>query len=198
MRRGRATARCSRSRESTFQLGSGEVGRLDKEGRDVVAAEVGHREAEGAQDARRSRHVDASDPKLLREAAGVQPSRSAEGDERELARIDTSLDADDPQGARHLRLGDRDHTVRGDHGLDPELGRETLDRALGVLASQDDLPAECRAVLEVAEVEVGVGDRDLVATAGRSTRARVALPPSAGLPAGHRRGRPRQSTRPRR
>ena len=82
--------------------------------------------------------------------------------------------------ARHLRLGDRDHTVRGDHGLDPEFGRETLDRALGVLASQDDLPAERRAVLEVAEVEVGVGDRDLVATqavargpGSRSRRARA-------------------------
>ena len=83
-------------RESTFQLGSGEVGRLDEEGRDVVAAEVGHREAERAQDARRARHEDASDPKLLGEAAGVQPARAAEGDERELARVDTALDADRP------------------------------------------------------------------------------------------------------
>ena len=81
---------------------------LAEERRDVVAAQVGDGEPERAQHAARAREQDPADPKLLGEAAGVHAARSAERDDRQVARIDAPLDADHAQRADHLGFGDRD------------------------------------------------------------------------------------------
>ena len=88
--------------------------------------------------------------------------------------------------AHHLGLGDGDDAVRGDQGSTAELGRETPIAALGGLASQDDLPAERRAV----GGSRGRGrrrSRSPRRRRARSTPARAPRPPIAARRAAHRR-----------
>ena len=47
------------------------------------------------------RDDDARNPQLVGHRAGMQRPRAAEGDQRELTRIQAALDRDDPQHLRH-------------------------------------------------------------------------------------------------
>ena len=84
--------------------------------------------------------------------------RSAERDDRQVARIDASLDGDHPQRADHLRLGDGDDAGGGLDGLEAEHGGELRRARARRAPAQHDLAAERLAVAQVAEKQVGVGD----------------------------------------
>ena len=73
---------------------------------DVVAPEIGRREAQRAEHSRGQRNEDALHPQLLGQRAGMQGPGAAEGDQRKPARIDPALDADHAERPRHLGLDD--------------------------------------------------------------------------------------------
>jgi hypothetical protein len=73
---------------------------------DVVAPEIGRREAERAEHSRGQGNEDALYPQLLGQRAGVQRPGAAEGDKRQPARIDPALYADHTERPSHLGLDD--------------------------------------------------------------------------------------------
>ena len=90
----------------------------------VVAAHVGHREPERAQHAAGARDEQRRDAELLGQRAGVQAAGAAEGDERELARVEAALDGDHAQRPAHLGVGHAHDAERGLERVEPELGAE--------------------------------------------------------------------------
>ena len=103
----------------------------------------------------------------------MQPARAAERDERELARVEPALDRDHPQRAAHLGVGDAHDAERGLERVEVELVAERLQRLLRALGRQRQLAAELGAVAEVAEQQVGVGHRRLLAALAVGGRAGV-------------------------
>ena len=98
---------------------------------------------------------------------------TAERDEGELARVKAPLDTDHPQRSGHLGLRDLDDAggrlLRGQ----PQLVAQPLQGLPREVRGQHDLPAEGRAVGQVAEQQVRVGDGRLVATETVGRRARI-------------------------
>ena len=97
-------------------------------------------------------------------AHGVQRPGAAERQQRELARVDAALDGHHPQRPDHLGVGDVEDPLRA---LAQARGRarspSAPTAALGRLASSSSAARERRVGVEVAEHEVRVGDRRLLA-----------------------------------
>ena len=122
------------TRSRARQVGSARASSSSKRPsrRDVVAAQVGDREPERAEHARRARDEHALDPELLGERARMQRPGAAEGDEREPARVDPALDADHAQRPRHLRVDDADDAERRPRrAAEPEPSPARARRAAG-------------------------------------------------------------------
>src|SRR5215210_7454319 len=115
-------------REAALELFSVDFIERGEVGAHVVTADVRGGEAEGGEDAAGARDEDGLHAQLLGEGAGVHPAGPPKGEQGELSRVQSALDANDPERPRHLR-------VRHAHG------------------AQGD----------VAEEEVGVGHRGLIA-----------------------------------
>jgi hypothetical protein len=90
----------------------------------------------------------------------VQPPGAAEGQQREVARVEALLDGHHPQRPDHLGVGDADDALGRRQQVVTERA-ERADRALGGLASSATPPASGVCGVEQAEHEVRVGDRRL-------------------------------------
>ena len=106
-----------------------------------VPSLVGGNEAERGQDSGGSGNENARHSELVGERARVQRPGATEGDEGEVARVETLLDGDDAQRAHHLGVDDVDHPGRVDLCERP-LGRSDIEldsawqrRAVGVRAA---------------------------------------------------------------
>ena len=137
----------------------------------MLVADVGLRDAERRPHRRGlAGDDDRVDAERLRVADGVERARAAVGHQDEVARVEAAADDLVLERVRHLRVGDLDDPERrvGD-GQPERLGDLLPDRALGELAV--GLEAAALAVAEgglrrdVAEHDVGVGDRRLGAAA---------------------------------
>src|SRR5439155_10533994 len=89
----------------------------------VVAPLVARREPERREHPGGLGHEHRLDLELVREFARMDRARTAEGDEREVARIVAALDRDDSEGSKHLRIDDLDDGQRVD------VAERTLGRA---------------------------------------------------------------------
>ena len=100
----------------------------------------------------------------------MKRASAAEGDEREIARIETTVDRDEPDGVDHVEVDELDDRRRDLLDLHAELAAESrpaLVRAAST--SSDELTAEEVLGLEPTEHEVGVRHGRLGAARGRST-----------------------------
>src|SRR5947208_12612306 len=88
-------------RRKVFYLGKGSHVRYD-----AVAPLLARDESERREDTGGGRHEHRADLELVGKRAGMQRARTAEGDERELARVVATLDRDDAQGPQHLGIDD--------------------------------------------------------------------------------------------
>ena len=153
------------------------IGRLrlqwNKAGSTVLVLEVAHEHAERREHARVVGDHDRRDAELRGEAAGVERTGAAERDERELARVVTALDGDEPDRLGHERLSDGDDARgRGRH-VDAESGRHRLERA----GRCSDIEAD-DSVGEIlghdpTEDDVGVRDRRILPTASVAGGPRI-------------------------
>ncbi len=95
----------------------------------------------------------------------MQRAGATERHEREASRIDTALHGHDAQGAEHLGIGDGHDAGGAGERAEAELMCEPLDRGAG-RAGVEGHPAGERAIArQVAEQQVGVGDRRPLASA---------------------------------
>ena len=138
------------------------------------------------------------DPELVGDRGRVHRPGAAERHQREAARVDAALDRDHAQRPDHLLVRDPDDPLGGGQRVESELGGEPADRRLGGAGVELDPAGERRVGAQVAEQQVGVGDRRLGRRRARSRRARARRPPSAGRPAARRRRRASRSSRRRR
>ena len=76
-----------------------------------LVAEVGDEVADRAEQAGRRRHDHRERAHQLRDARSRAAARAAVGDEREVARVVTALDGDEPQRARHVLVDDREDAL---------------------------------------------------------------------------------------
>ena len=83
----------------------GQVVAVQEDRARAVAAAVGGGEPERAEHARGARHEDPPHAELLGDRGGVQRPGAAEGQQRELARVDAALDGHHAQRADHLGVG---------------------------------------------------------------------------------------------
>ena len=127
-----------------------------------IAAALRRDQSERREHAARARAEDPFDPELGRDRRGVERSGAPERQEREAARIDAAFDGDHPHRPDHLGVGDLDDAPRGLVGFDPELRGELRDGLLRCLAIERYASREPAVGAEVAEQQVGVGDRRLV------------------------------------
>ena len=109
-----------------------------------------------------------STPSDGRVAGGVERAGAAVGHEHEVARVEAAADDLVLQRRRHLRVGDLDDAERrvGDREAE-RLGDLLADRLLGEVAARLEAAAlafgaEGRLGGDVAEDQVGVGDRRLL------------------------------------
>ncbi|CAB4875437.1 unannotated protein [freshwater metagenome] len=91
-------------------------------------APVGRREAQCAQHAGRTRNEDRVDPQLIGDRRGVQRPRTAERQQREVARIEPALDRHHAQRADHLRVRDAQDARRAGVEREPEVACKPSDR----------------------------------------------------------------------
>jgi hypothetical protein len=149
-----------------------------------VGAAVGGGEAERAQDAGGARDEDLRHPELLGDGGGVERPGAAEGQQREAPRIDAALDGHHAQRAHHLGVGHADDALGARAHLERELGGQALDGGVGGTGVEVDVAGQRDVGAEVAEDEVGVGDRWLDAAApvarGPGLGARTARPDAQG------------------
>ena len=104
-----------------------------------VAAALGDDEPERGEHARRARAEDRRHAELLGDRGGVQRPGAAEGQQRELARVDAALDGHHAQRAHHLRVGDVDDALRRTRrSSEPEPLAERADRRSRRLAVELD------------------------------------------------------------
>jgi hypothetical protein len=137
-------------------------------------------QAERAQHPGGTRAQDALHSELARHRGGVQGPCAAERHQDEATRVDPSLDGHQAQGAQHLGLGDADDSLRAREHVEVELLRKARHDALGCRAVEREAARQGRDLEQVAEQQVGVGDR------GPLTAPAVA----GGSGKGARRGRP--------
>ena len=88
------------------------VAGIAEHGVHVVGAQRSEGQAAGGEEARPLGDEHARDTQVRRDRARVQRAAAAEGDERELARVEAALDRHDPQHLRHRVVDERDDPGR--------------------------------------------------------------------------------------
>ena len=118
-------------------------------------------------------HDDGGDVEFLRHVRTVQRSRTAEGDEGEVARVEAPADRDEANGVGHVGVGDLDDGVGRRIGAESQRSRDRgLDRRLRTRPVEGHL-AVGEIGAEPSEPEVGIGVRRFRAAASVAGRARV-------------------------
>src|SRR5713226_4052476 len=141
-------------------------------------ADVGIEEPPRREHAGPQRDDDRRDVEQLGEPAGVERAGTAEGDQREAARIVAPPDRDRPDGARHRVVDDLDDPGRRLVHAEPErAGDPRLDGGSRRAHVERELAAEERRG-DAAEREEGDGDGRLGPAAAVAHRARL----GAGAP----------------
>src|SRR6516165_5140104 len=97
---------------------------------------------------------------------------AAKGDQRKLARVMAALDRDDAKGLGHIAVDDLDDR-RGSfgHSQSKRIGHPLADRRLRCREIDRERAAQQGFAIEVAEHDIGIGDRRLAAT--ESVRSRT-------------------------
>ena len=149
--------------EQPGELGVGELREAPDDGARRLVAHAGGRVAVRAQDAGRGRDDDRPGAGEPAQGVGVQRPGAAEGDEREVARVEALLHAHQAQRAQHVLVDDVDDARRGRLGA-VEVGGvgDGLHRRARGSDVEVDLAAG-QAARQVAEHDVGVGDGRLAA-----------------------------------
>ena len=161
--------------------------------RHVVVAHFGRQQADRREGARHRRHDGFGHRQLLRQVDRVGAARAAEGDQREIAHVDTALDRDRGDAAGHVGVDDPDDAERRFLQARAHLLRQGADRAFGRREIERH-PAGVEIVgVEPAEHQVSVGHGRLgaaQAVAGRAghgaRRVRPDIERAAGIDPGDR------------
>ena len=128
----------------------------------------------GRERARAVRDEHARHPQDAADLPGVHRPRAAEGEERVAAQVLAALDPVHARGGRHVLV---DHPVDAPGGLDDaqahRLRHARLDRPAGRLHVEPHPAAQEEVGVEVAQEEVGVGDRRLLPARSVAGRARI-------------------------
>ena len=131
---------------------------------DELEADGRHEEPERRGRTRRGRNHDLAHPEDARDPSGVRGSGSAEPDHRVAPRIASLLDDVDAGRRRHALADDRVDAPRRLQSGQPERRGHTRHRYLRRRPVEMHAAAEEEVGIEVAEQQVGVGDRRLPAT----------------------------------
>ena len=132
-----SSARLSKPCRLELREGPGEVGAIGGGERGEVGAARGPCGSRSpACPRRRTRRgsggtIDLGDPELAGQEDGVHRPGAAEGDEREVARLDALLDGERADRLRHLRVDDVADALGELAGPEPQLGGEPGDGGLG-------------------------------------------------------------------
>ena len=138
-------------------------------------------------------------PELARERGGVDRAAAAERDEREVARVAAALDRHRLDRADHARVRQLVGAVRRVEHVQPErLGDVALERPLGASGRRRaaSSPSSSPRRVEVAEQQVGVGDRRLVAALAVADGTGIGARGARARPWGRRPGRARSRLPP--
>jgi hypothetical protein len=158
--------------EEGAHVSEGELVEPAVDGVHEVVAQVSQGTAERRGDARQERHDDRRHAKLAGDGYGVQRPSAAEGDKREVARIVAALDRDCADGPGLAVVADADDGLSRRARRHAQRGGDTGgESALHIGDARCLGYAEQPRWIESSEVEVGVGDRRLVATAAIADRA---------------------------
>ena len=145
---------------------------VDEQGEHVVAAQVGHHHAPGGEHRGIGRHHNLGDAQLLRERHRVHRAAAAEGDEREVARVEAAVDGDQLERVDHVVVGDAHDAPRCLVGVRAEPRAHRLDRPLHRVHVRLHRPAAKIVAVDAAEPEIGVGRGGLGSSAAVGGRAR--------------------------
>jgi len=127
---------------------------------------IGQEEAEGRERGGELRDEDAADAELLRLHAGVDGPVAPEHHQRERPRVDAPSGGHAADGVCHIRIDEPEDARRGIDDGDPERRRHALlERRVSTLDVEPHGPARERDRVQVAEHQVRVGDRRLLAAA---------------------------------
>ena len=124
-----------------------------------LEAQIGRQHAPGRQHGGDARHDDPRQIELPRDLGRVQPRGAAKGEQREVPRIDAAPHRDEPHPLGHRRVDDPVDAARRGEPVDPELRSDTVDRGFGGRPVETAPAAEKARRIEIAEHEIGVGDR---------------------------------------
>ena len=105
------------------------------------------------------RHHDLGHVEHRRHLGAVQRPGTAEGDQREVARVEPLLHRLGADGIRHVGIDDGEHPFGGLVPVDAERLCEAGERRIGPLGRERHLAAEEVVRVQPAEHEVGVGHR---------------------------------------
>jgi hypothetical protein len=157
--------------EGLLQRGGVDVAGGREKRANVVAAEVRDRKPERRENAAHLRDEDRPHPELLGERARVDRARAAEGNERELARIESTLDADHAKRPHHLGVRHVDDAERRLERVHAELAADALERLL-----RDALPAGAELALEAEVAEPALFEPSLPAVRASARALERACP----------------------
>ncbi len=130
-----------------------------------LGLEVGDEQPERGEHAGTRRHDDGAHAEQAGERGAVQRTGTAEGEQREVARVVAALDRDDADGADHVVVDDGEDAARRLLQAQAQRpGDAGLDRRARALHVEGEGAAE-QVGRQVAEREMGVGDGRLDAAA---------------------------------
>jgi hypothetical protein len=113
--------------------------------------------SERGRDTGRDRDDHGVDAEQLGELGSEEPAAPAEGHEREAARIESALHRHEPDGARHVVVGDAKNAERRLFGRATDALAEPPNRGSRGLDVELNAPGKRGAVAEAAEHDVRVG-----------------------------------------
>ena len=121
--------------------------------------QIGRQHAPGRQYRGYARHDDPRQIELAGDLGRMQSRCAAESEQREMPGIDTAAHRDEPYPLCHCRVDDAVDAAGRGEPVDPELGGDTVDRGLGGRPVEAAPAAEKARGIEIAEHQIGVGDR---------------------------------------
>ena len=137
-----------------------------------LEAQIGRQHAPGRQHRGDPRHDDPREVELAGDLGRVQPRGAAKGEQREAPRVDAAPHRDQPHPLGHVGVDDAMDAVRRGQPIDAERCGDAVDRRLGRAPVEPAPPAEKARRVEIAQHQVGVGDRRLGAALAVAGRAR--------------------------
>ena len=151
---------------------------------DVVVLDVRHQQADGGKHAGIERHDHARHAEVAGDAAGMQRSGAAEGEQHEVAQVVAAHGGDRLDRLLHLHVDDADDAFGRLGDVQAERpGDLGLDRGARLGGIEPHAAAEEIVFAEIAEHEVAVGDGRRRRRRGRSRPAPAPRRRSAGRPA---------------